>query len=181
VRFLLERAFATPTKLLNPAIVSRFAYANIGSEVSTMQRSLLAGLLSNRRIGRLADGEMLMGDKAYSSMNLVTDLQNGLFSEASAPEPKADPMRRTLQRQFVDILKSEIDPKDDGGPSSPLSAFLEDSPAPRNTDFRAIARASLTALKATLTAALPKTKDAITAAHFIDCIKEIDGALEGKK
>ena len=79
MKFLLENAFTTPTKLLNPGIVNQFKYSGVADDVTGQQRSLLTSLLSASRLNRLFDAEVLDPDKAYTVVELVDDLQDGLF------------------------------------------------------------------------------------------------------
>src|SRR5262249_43266984 len=97
-RVLVGHAFTTPTKLLSPGIVNRFQYTGVAGDVMGQQRTLLASLLSQARIRRLMDAEIIHGDKAYSALNLLSDLQDGVWVELKTDAPKVDVCRRTLQR-----------------------------------------------------------------------------------
>src|SRR5207248_5493478 len=66
VKFLLENAFTTPAKLLNPGVVNQFKFSGAASSVTSQQRGLLQSLLSAQRMARLFDAEVLLGDKAYT-------------------------------------------------------------------------------------------------------------------
>ena len=112
VKFLNDHAFTTPTKLLNPAIINRFRYTGVVSDVSNYQRSLLQSLLGTGRLRRLMDDELLSPDKAYTVMELLNDVQDGIWSELNTDRPKIDVLRRALQRAYLDHLKSELLPKD---------------------------------------------------------------------
>jgi hypothetical protein len=171
IQFLNENAFTTPTKLLNPAIVNRFKYSGVSSDVSSAQKTLMLGLLSSTRVRRLMDEELLLGDKAYTVTELVNDVQNGIFSELNGEKFKIDVLRRSLQRAYIEHLKNEVAPKEDGN-----SAFGDGS-----TDFRAVARVALRRLHSQVQTAIPRTTDAITVAHLQDCEREIDAALSSKK
>ena len=95
------------------------------SAVDPRIEAIVSGLLSPSRLGRLFDGEVLLGDKAYTPVELVDDLQAGIFSELKAAEPKVDPIRRALQRNYVDILKGEFTSSSGGGSvSGPRGATL---------------------------------------------------------
>ena len=91
VKFLLEHAFVTPTKLLNPAIVNRFKYNGVASDVQGQQTALLRSLLGGGRMRRLGDAEVLLGDKAYSATELVNDVQDGVWAELQGEAIRIDP------------------------------------------------------------------------------------------
>src|SRR5262249_22970785 len=112
VKFLLDNALTTPTKLLQPALVNRFKYFGIADDVMNQQRQLLTSLLSARRFQQMMDAEVLNPEKAYTVMELLSDVQNGVWSETRAQAPKVDVLRRNLQRAYLDHIKSELSPKE---------------------------------------------------------------------
>ena len=181
VKFLLENAFTTPTKLLNPGVINQFKYRGAASEVEQQQKFLLTSLLSSGRLSRLADAELLAPDKAYTAMELVTDLQEGVFSELKADAPKVDPLRRQLQRAYLDILKAEFKPQPQAAPASPTPrrGGIDLGGASGSSELRAIARATLPKLATQLAAAKKKAKDPLTAAHIDDLHSEIKSILSG--
>jgi hypothetical protein len=171
VKFLNEHAFTTPAKLLNPAIVNRFRYTGVATEISGGQKAVMQSLLSSTRIRRLMDEELLQPGKAYTVTELVGDVQDGIFSELKTEKPKVDVLRRNLQRAYIDHLRAELVPAKDGG-------FFSDS---GGSDFRAVARVALGRLHGQILAGVSRTQDSITAAHLQDCAREIEVALESKK
>ncbi|MBI3409219.1 MAG: zinc-dependent metalloprotease [Planctomycetes bacterium] len=185
VRFLLENAFYTPKKILEPSIVNRFQYTNVANDVIGQQKAMLGNLLAANRIRRLMDAELLNGDKAYTPLNLITDVQEGLWLELKADQPRVDVCRRGLQRAYLDILKHELMPKDEAPvpklPTLPFPLPFDEGGQAGSTDLRAVARVLLGDLQTQLNAALPKTQDAMTRAHLQDCRREVEAMLAGKK
>ena len=176
VKFINDNAFTTPTRVLNPAIISRFKYTGIASDIAGQQKMLMQSLLSNARIRRLMDSELLAADKAYTVTELVNDVQDGIFSELTMSKPKIDVLRRGLQRSYLDHVKAELLPaKDGGGP--PFILGGGDS----GSDFRAVARLSLQRLITQMPGAIRQAEDAITRAHLLDCEREIEAMLAHKK
>lgn len=183
VKFLIDNAFTTPTKLLNPGIVNQFKFSGASSAVTSQQRSILSSLLGSGRMARLFDAEVLLGDKAYTPVELVDDLQAGIFSELKAAEPKIDPIRRQLQRSYVDILKNEFTPPSfDGGglPTRRGGGGFGDF-GPRTSELRGVARVALGKLEKELVTAKGKAKDTATVAHLGDLEAEIKAILSDKK
>jgi len=180
IKFLNDHAFTTPTKLLNPAIVNRFRYTGVANDVGAMQKGLVQSLLSSTRVRRLADEELLQGDKAYTVMELVDDVQAGIFSELKAEKPKIDVLRRSLQRAYLDHLKAELLPKESSGGGGGGPVFFGDSGS-GSTDFRAVARVALRRLQGQVVSASNRSPDPITSAHLLDCEREIDAMLAHKK
>ncbi|MBX9623092.1 MAG: zinc-dependent metalloprotease, partial [Gemmataceae bacterium] len=184
VAFLLKHAFTTPANLLDPKVINQFKYSGVATAVTGQQRALLSTLLSSGRLNRLYDAEVQAPGEAYTVVELVGDLQGGIFGELKADAPKVDPLRRTLQREYVEILKREFEAP--AGPQG-LPAGL-----PRNlpifgdiggppSELRAVARMSLRKLEKELTDAAPKAADPATAAHLEDLAAEIKDVLSGAK
>ncbi|MBY0513029.1 MAG: zinc-dependent metalloprotease, partial [Gemmataceae bacterium] len=146
VKFLLDNAFTTPTKLLNPKVVNQFKYSGVANDIASQQQSLLGQLLDSGRLNRLFDAELQDGDKAYTAVELLGDVQDGLFSETKADAPKVDPLRRQLQRAYVDVLRREFEP---AGPAvAPRFGRGDDGPVgPPVSELRGVARAALRKLE----------------------------------
>jgi uncharacterized protein DUF4953/uncharacterized protein DUF5117/uncharacterized protein DUF5118 len=171
VKFLMENAFTTPRKLLQPSIVNRFEYLGVADAVTNQQSMLLAGLLSGTRFRLMMDAEVLSPKDSYTAMQYLTDVQDGIWSELKSEHPTIDACRRKLQRAYIEQLKNQISPKEAAGRFSPGNS---------DTDFRAVARAALKDLNERLTAAVQQTKDPMTLAHLEDCRQEIDQILYPK-
>ena len=184
VKFLLDNALTTPAKLLNPAVVNQFKFTGAATAVTGQQRAVLSSLLSSSRMARLFDAEVMLGDKAYTPVELVDDLQIGIFSELKAAEPKIDPVRRALQRNFVDILKAEFTPPaaesapSPAGPRRGGSGSLGGGGA---SELRAVARVALAKLEKEIATAKGKAKDVATVAHLGDLQAEIKAVLDDDK
>jgi hypothetical protein len=174
VKFLLDNAFITPTKLLNPGLINQFKYNNASTAIASQQRLFLASLLSANRLARLADAELLTPEKAYTAMELVNDLQDGLFAELKTDAPKIDPLRRQLQRSYLDILKAEFQPPAASGSTGVLAARP-------TSELRAVSRVVLNQLATQLETAKKKTKDPLTVAHIDDLHSEIVAILAADK
>jgi hypothetical protein len=179
VRFLLNHALTTPSKLLDPAIVNRFKYNGVAAEVTGQQSALLRSLLGGSRLRRLADAEVLLGDQAYTATELVNDVQDGVWQELHGQAIKIDPLRRSLQRTYLEILKNELAPAKEDARPQPLAG--DDSGSASGTDFKAIAREAVALLKQRIEANVPRAGDSITRIHLKECGREIDVMLSDKK
>ncbi len=184
VRFLLEYAFTTPKKLLQPAIVNRFKYFGVGDEVADQQKALLTSLLSGRRFHQIMDAEAAAPAQAYTAMEFLMDVQDGIWSELKTSQPIVEVGRRRLQRAYLDHLKNELNPKDTTGarpafPGGDDTARLF-AATNRETDFRAVARAALQELSLRLDAAIPQARDPMTRVHLQDCRREVELILNPK-
>lgn len=181
VKFLLSALFTTPSKLLDPKIVNQFKYNGVANDLMTQQKATLNSLLSGSRLNRLFDAEVMGADKAYSVVELVSDLQEGLFSELKDAAPKVDPIRRNLQRAYIDILKKEFEDAPAAGGGGAIPRFpVFDEGGSRVSELRAVARVSLSKLAKQIEAAEPKTKDIATLGHLEDLLSEIKDVSKKK-
>jgi hypothetical protein len=183
VRFLLEHALTTPKKLLQPAVVNRFKYFGVADDVMNQQQSVLTSLLSGRRFHQMMDAEALAPEQAYTALEFLSDVQDGVWSELKTSQPTVDVCRRHLQRAYLEHLKNELNPRD---ASAGRPTFPGDDTgrlfgaSTRDTDFRAVARAALRDLAERLDNALPRAKDGMTRVHLQDCRREVELILNPK-
>jgi hypothetical protein len=105
VRFLIDRAFAPPEALLNRDILGRITPtggedALQGSNIKLLQQLLEPGVFVRMVEASSADKKT----KAYMGLDLLEDLNRGIFGELAADTPKVDPYRRQLQRNYITVL-----------------------------------------------------------------------------
>jgi hypothetical protein len=114
-------------------------------------------------------------------VELVGDVQNGLWSELKNDQPRIEPLRRELQRTYLDILKREFESagKNTTGPGPVLGRRGMSSE--RVSELRSAARSALRDLDKQISAALPNVKDQTTRVHLEDTRSEIEEALTAKK
>jgi hypothetical protein len=105
VRFLIERAFTTPTALLDPQVVGRIAPASADDALQGSNVRLLQHLLTPGAFSRMAEASRgKSGREAYFGLDMLEDLNNGLFSELASEKPLIDMYRRQLQRNYVTVM-----------------------------------------------------------------------------
>jgi len=185
VKFLIENAFVTPKKLLDPNIVNQIKYSGVASEVMAAQRSILTQLLNASRLNRLLDAEVMSPDTAYAVADLVSDVQVGVFSELKADAPKVDAMRRNLQRAYIETLKREFESPQQANaglpPGLPRGLPIDFGGPSRSSELRAVARIALKDLTKQIQETLPNVKDSTTKAHLQDCLSEIEAVTDESK
>lgn len=102
LRFLLDRGMTTPQALLDREVLQRIAPAGGADALQGSSVRLLRQLLDPGVFQRMADASTTAG--AYVGLDLMEDLNEGLFAELDAPQPRIDPYRRELQRNYVTLL-----------------------------------------------------------------------------
>jgi hypothetical protein len=101
VQFLLREVFLTQDWLYPEAIFSRIGGSRT-QFVSDRQRSILLGLLSPRRLARMAEQDSQK--QSYSPALLFKDLRTGLFQELTSSSSIIDLQRMKLQSDFVQAM-----------------------------------------------------------------------------
>jgi hypothetical protein len=180
VKFLVDNAFTTPTWMLDTAVLRRIEPTGSVERIRTRQTALLNALLQDARLSRMAEQSAFAtaASPAYGIADLLGDLRRGLFTEAAAARPQTDEYRRNIQRAFVEDMDRLINtPLDAQVPRRRPSFPGYTPPPPRPADARALARAELHTLDAQLRAALLRTRDPVTRAHFEDLRFRIDRIL----
>jgi len=202
VQFLNEHAFSGPGRLLDPEVLRRITPEGAADAVQGSNFELLAQLVSPAVFQRLSEARMMgaRGDR-YLGVDLLADLNQGLFVELDRIEVVIGPYRREVQRNYVTLLGTLGRPKereaegahhpkgpspdrlptitsDQGLPailSSELSEAARDARAAqgRPSEFRAAVRAAAKDLSARITAAEGKVRDRMTAAHLADLLAEL--------
>jgi hypothetical protein len=119
VKFLLDNAFAKPRALLDPEVLMRITPTGGADPLQGSNVKLLSQLLRPSVFNRMAEAKSLSTGKAsYSGIDMLKDLNQGLFAELKDGQPVIDFYRRTLQRNYVTLLLVSSGTVDDPGDSS---------------------------------------------------------------
>jgi hypothetical protein len=172
VKFLNENLFKSPAWLEPAEILRKIEPTSGQARLLSLQQSILTGLLSPARTGRLQEHEAILGPKAYTIAKLVGDLRTGIFAEFAAESVKVDPYRRNLQRALVTVLGARLNPP----ASSPGMGSA--APALANDDCRGAIRAELKSLRAMLQAKAQVAADTPTRNHAQDLVDQIAVILD---
>jgi hypothetical protein len=101
--FLLTRAFEEPKRLLDPEVLYRVAPSNGDAPLQGSNVDLMKRLLDPAVFGRMREASA-MGRGRYTGLDMLYDLNDGLFSELARKAPAVSPYRRQLQRSYVAVL-----------------------------------------------------------------------------
>ena len=156
VAFLLENGLSTPEFFLSQDIILRITGEGVAGRLQGAQRRLITMLVNDARINRMAEHAAWNAD-AYTPVELLGDLRNGVFKEIASEQP-VDLYRRNLQRAYIDHLgQSLIKPKSD-------------------SDLPTLARAELMGMATMFEDA--KSSDTMTQAHILDLSARVERWLE---
>ena len=162
VRFLVANAFTTPALMVRPEILRRIEPAGIIDRVRNAQSSVLNSLLQTSRLDRMTEQVALDGAAAYSPVEFLSELRNGIFAEISKVA-NIDIYRRNLQRTYLSIIDSRLNGAT--APSAEVRSLLKG-------ELRAIGEMVDTALRS------PGTRDEATVRHMRDIIDEVATILD---
>jgi Met-zincin/Domain of unknown function (DUF5117)/Domain of unknown function (DUF5118) len=181
VSFLQNQLFQTPYWLMDKNILNKISSPVSTEMIANTQGNTLSSLLSSSRLFRME----IMSDRygktiVYTPDNLVSDLEKGLWKELNSTNA-IDPFRRNLQKQWVDILISLMNPVQPSIPAGlPRGLTLFFGADIKNTDIPSIARGHLTALNIHIITASNRSTDKESKYHLLDMAERIRQALNPK-
>jgi hypothetical protein len=179
---LNKEGFRTPTELLKPEILSLIESNGTADRVLAGHRLLLNILFNNDRLSRLTTHSALPNQTSpYTIADLLTDLRSGVWSEISANMVKTDLYRRNLQRTYLEVANSKLNPEPFRPPSGLPPGVTIPPPTPLTGEARALIRLELQELDRLLAAAAGRAGDRETRAHVLDCRARIEDALNPDK
>jgi hypothetical protein len=180
VKFLVDNAFATPTWMIDEEILRRIEPVGILDRINTAQQSVLTSLLNSARFGRLVEQETLDGARAYSPVEFLATVRKGLWKELDGPTVKIDAYRRGLQRSYLTLVNTKLNPAAAAAAAAPAAGGGRGGRGGAPGDEKPMYRAELRALKGAITAAMAKATDHETKAHLEASRDEIDKILDPK-
>ncbi len=179
MQFLQEQLFDTPEWLLDQNIFSKTQYSGFVEQVRSMQVRSLNTMLSLGKMARLIENETANGQEAYSLLDMMRDLRNGLWSELRNGNA-IDTYRRNLQKAHIDRLAYLMTAENQG--KRPAFGGYQKSTVVNTSqsDIRSIARAELNTLKRTIQGAMGRTSNSMSRYHLQDAVERIDAILDPK-
>jgi hypothetical protein len=172
--FLDKNVFATPNWLLSQPILDNIGQNGV-DVITKVQAPALSRLVSSYTLNKLVSAEAADGDAAYKATDLLTDLQNTIFSELKSNAP-IDVYRRNLQKNYVDKLIAIAKPAASVQAAPGLQVRSSGS---AQSDVTSVVKAQLRDLS-TLVKTAAGTATGMSKYHLQDLSERIDDALKGK-
>jgi len=181
VKFLNENAFTTPGFFIRTDILRRMEPAGTLSRIERAQRAVLNNVLSPQRIGRLVEYSAVDVKNAYAPTDFLADVRQGVWKELDAAGPvRIDAYRRNLQRAYVDIVNSRINPTAAAGAGAGGGGRGAGGPSVATEEVRPLLRGELRSVNAAITSALARAADRTTRLHLEDLRDQIAKVLDPK-
>jgi hypothetical protein len=171
VKFLNDNLFKSPAWMEPAEIVRKIEPTSGQARLLALQQAILSSLLGPARTARLQEHEAILGAKAYTVAELLSDLSSGIFAEYAVEAGRVDPYRRNLQRAFVTSLGARLNPPAAAAGAAPASALPND-------DSRGAVRAELKSIRALLQTKIEGAADTPTRNHVRDLIDQIAVILD---
>jgi hypothetical protein len=119
VKFLLDYAFSIPHALIDPEVLMRISASGDadslqGSNVQLLRKLIDPGVFQRMSVAQSMDPER----NGYTGLDMLYDLNDGLFRELEAPAPVIELYRRDLQRNYVTQLLVAVGAANDPQSSS---------------------------------------------------------------
>jgi hypothetical protein len=176
MKFLNEQLFTTPEWMLDEEIFNKIQFDGYLEDLRSLQERTLNNLLDFGRFARMMENEEL-NDDAYTPIEMMQDLRNGLFSELRSGKEISRP-RRNLQRTYVTRMHEMMTEEQTPLPARYRSYVSRSNIEVENSDIRPLVRAELTNLRRSLRNS--RSRDRMTRYHVQDLIERIDNILDPK-
>lgn len=160
--FLHKEVFQTPTWLYDKNLLNKFAKPATKDQVQKFQDDAIYQVLKPSVLYKMTIETMRFGkEKSYTIDEMLTDLNNGLWSELKTSTPVViDPYRRFVQKAEIvnlfRVINESAEPPKAGSTSPDLST----------TDIPVVLRLQIDKIMQQCKAAIPTCKDEMTLAHL---------------
>ncbi|CAM1361029.1 conserved exported protein of unknown function [Tenacibaculum soleae] len=179
--FINNELFKTPTWLIDQNIISKTQYSGSVENIRGLQVRTLNKILKTGRLTRLIENEILNGNKAYTIVNMMSDLRKGVWSELYNNK-SIDGYRRNLQRAHLDRLDFLLNKaKNQSGVKRNGGYFKQTAVNISQSDIKAMVRGELKRIKRDVKRSIPNARNTITRYHLQDAIDRIDNILSPNK
>ncbi|MGB1433773.1 MAG: zinc-dependent metalloprotease [Flavobacteriaceae bacterium] len=177
--FLHQELFQTPTWLLEEDILNKIDFASAVDRMRRTQTRIISSILDFGRLARMIENEALHGARAYTLVNMMNDLQNGLWSEL-AKGNKINTYRRNLQRAYIERLSYLMTESQTPATGWARTYGNQTRVLVSQSDIRSVARGQLNKLKKDIEKGVKRVSDTNTEYHLRDAIARIDAILDDK-
>ena len=185
VRFLTDNVFETPDFFLDESILRRMEPGGAVDRIGARQRSILNALVANDKMQRMIEYEAFSTPRSavYPVAELLGDVRRGIWAELAEGSCDIDVYRRNLQRAYLDIMDTKLNPPAPAAAAVPAGGGGRGGgagPAGTPSDARALIRGELKELDAQIRTAIPKAANRMTRLHLEDMRNEIAKILDPK-
>ncbi|HET7360349.1 MAG TPA: zinc-dependent metalloprotease [Salinimicrobium sp.] len=177
MQFLQNQLFTTPTWLIDRSIFNKIEFDGNVERISSLQERTLNNLLDFGRMARLIENHTINGDRAYSLLDMMTDLREGIWSELETGK-EIGVYRRNLQRAYIDRMEYLMTEKQEPIPERYRDWITRSNIDVGQSDIRPAVRGELLVLQRNLENSLGRSNDTMTNYHLRDALKRVNLILD---
>ena len=176
MNFLNDQLFETPTWMIDNNILNKIEFAGITNRIRSTQSRTLNSVLDFGKMARLIENEAINGQTAYTLIEMMSDLKEGIWKELYTNK-KIDVYRRNLQLAYLDRISYIMNEEQGSVPSWARGRVT--SVKVSQSDIRTIAVGQLLELKKDIKKHKNRS-DKMTKMHLDMAMTKINKILVGK-
>jgi hypothetical protein len=176
MNFLNDQLFETPTWMIDNNILNKIEFAGITNRIRSTQSRTLNSILDFGKMARLIENEAINGKAAYTLIDMMSDLKEGIWKELYTHKT-IDVYRRNLQLAYLDRISYIMNEEQGSIPSWARGRVT--SVKVSQSDIRTIAVGQLLELKKDIKKHKNKS-DKMTKMHLDMATAKINKILIGK-
>ncbi len=177
MNFLQNQLFKTPTWMIDKNILNKIEFAGNTNRIRSTQTRILNNILDFGRMARMIENEAINGSKAYTLLEMMSDLKKGIWREVYTNQP-IDVYRRNLQLAYLDRLNYIMTEEQGSVPSFFRSRVTTVKVS--QSDIRTIAIGQLSELEKEIKKSIKKNSDKMSKMHLETAATKINRILTGK-
>ena len=176
MNFLNDQLFETPTWMIDNNILNKIEFAGITNRIRSTQSRTLNSILDFGKMARLIENEAINGKTAYTLIDMMSDLKEGIWKELYTHKT-IDVYRRNLQLAYLDRISYIMNEEQGSIPSWARGRVT--SVKVSQSDIRTIAVGQLLELKKDIKKHKNRS-DKMTKMHLDMATAKINKILIGK-
>ena len=176
MNFLNDQLFETPTWMIDNNILNKIEFAGITNRIRSTQSRTLNSILDFGKMARLIENEAINGKAAYTLIDMMSDLKEGIWKELYTHKT-IDVYRRNLQLAYLDRISYIMNEEQGSIPSWARGRVT--SVKVSQSDIRTIAVGQLLELKKEIKKHKNRS-DKMTKMHLDMATAKINKILIGK-
>jgi len=178
--FINKELFETPNWLINKDISNKIEFTGSLERIRKIQEDNLNKILDFSRLGRIIENKLINGNQAYSLIEIINDLENGIWSEIRTNKA-INIYRRSLQKSYLERIDYLINTKDEEIKGMDKYSLRRTKFKINQSDMVSILRGKLEELQLNVKKAIAKQTDQESTYHLKDIYNRISQILNPEK
>ena len=179
MKFLNEQLFKTPYWMINKDISNKIESSGVINRIGKVQTNNLKKILDFARMARVIENNAVNSNESYSLIEMMNDLQNGIWSELKSTST-ITVYRRNLQKAYIERMGYLINTDQSEIKGMDKYALKRTRLDINQSDIISVCRGKLGDLKSQIKKKVPTYRDQNSKYHLMDMINRIDQILYPK-